>query len=56
MQDHEDIMLQQNSDRGDVVGNSAGASSSAVGVDMSIDTLKLDEYDYVEEVRITPRK
>ena len=51
MQDHEEIHLQQN----DVVGNSAGASSSAVGIDQSIDTLKLDEYDYVEEVRLTPR-
>ena len=58
MQDHEDIQLEKNSARGDdYVGASGGAhSTSAVGIDQSIDTLKLDEYDYVEEVKITPRK
>ena len=55
VQDHEDILLQQNSAR-DAIGTSGGAaSSSAVGIDQSIDTLKLDEFDYVEEVKITPR-
>jgi len=49
----EDIHLQQNSAR-DGIGASGGASSIA-GIDQSIDTLKLDEYDYVEEVKITPR-
>jgi hypothetical protein len=39
---------------GDDIGASGGASS-AVGIDMSIDTLKLDEYDYVEDIKITPR-
>jgi hypothetical protein len=38
----------------DEIGNSGGASSM-VGVDMSIDTLKLDEYDYVEDIKVTPR-
>ena len=50
MQDHEDIHLDQRDD----IGTSGGAlSSSAVGIDMSIDTLKLDEYDYVEDIKIT---
>ena len=26
-----------------------------VGIDQSIDTLKLDEFDYVEDINITPR-
>ena len=51
MQDHEDIQLQPNSAR-DAVGTSGGAaSSSAVGIDQSIDTLNLNEFDYVEEVK-----
>ena len=41
----------------DLVGTSGGAaSSSAVGVDRSIDTLNMGEFDYIEEVKITPRK
>jgi len=53
----EDIQLQPNSAR-DHIGTSGGAASSsgAVGVDASIDTLNLGEFDYVEEVKITPRK
>ena len=52
MQDHEDIQL----DHRDDIGTSGGAqSNSAVGIDMSIDTLKLDEYDYVEDIKFTPR-
>lgn len=52
MQDHEDIHLYAE----DPIGTSGGgASTSAVGIDQSIDTLKLEEYDYVEEVKITPR-
>ena len=37
--------------------NSSGAlSASAVGVDHSIDTMNLGEFDYIEEVKIkTPR-
>ena len=55
VQDHEDINLQNNSAR-DPIGTSGGAaSSSAVGIDQSIDTLNLNEFDYVEEVKITPR-
>ena len=51
VQDHEDIQLQPNSAR-DAVGTSGGAaSSSAVGIDQSIDTLNLNEFDYVEEVK-----
>ena len=53
VQDHEDIILEKGSARDDI-GTSGGASS-AVGIDMSIDTLKLDEYDYVEDIKITPR-
>jgi hypothetical protein len=56
VQDVEDIILQPNSAR-DVIGTSGGAaSSSAVGVDQSIDTLNIGEFDYIEEVKITPRK
>ena len=54
MQDHNDIMLESRSARDDV-GNSNGNVSSICGVDQSIDTLKMEEFDYVEEVRITPR-
>ena len=37
--------------------NSSGAlSASAVGVDHSIDTMNLAEFDYIEEVKVkTPR-
>ena len=56
IQDVEDIHLQQNSAR-DFVGTSGGAASSSyVGVDQSIDTLNMGEFDYIEEVKITPRK
>jgi len=56
IQDVEDIQLQPNSAR-DHIGTSGGAaSSSAVGIDQSIDTLNMGEFDYIEEVRITPRK
>ena len=56
IQDVEDIQLQPNSAR-DQIGTSGGAaSSSAVGIDQSIDTLNMGEFDYMEEVRITPRK
>ena len=53
VQDHEDIMLQQNSAR-DAIAASGGASS-AVGIDQSIDTLRLEEFDWVEDVKHTPR-
>ena len=32
----------------------SGAMSSVVGVDQSIESLNLKEFDYVEEVRNTP--
>lgn len=51
--DHEDIQLQPNSAR-DAIAASGGASS-AVGVDQSIDTLRLEEFDWVEDVKHTPR-
>ena len=51
--DHEDIQLQQNSAR-DAIAASGGASS-AVGVDQSIDTLRMEEFDWVEDVKHTPR-
>ena len=55
IQDHEEINLQPNSAR-DGIGTSGGAgSSSAVGIDQSIDTLNLNEFDYVEEVKTSPR-
>ena len=55
--DHEDIHLQQNSAREDIIGASGNsASKSAMGIDQSIDTLNLDQYDYVEDVKITPRQ
>ena len=53
VQDHEDIQLQQNSAR-DAIAASGGASS-AVGVDQSIDTLRMEEFDWVEDVKHTPR-
>lgn len=57
VQDHEDIQLQPNSARDDLVGASGNsASKSAMGIDQSIDTLNLDAYDYVEDVKITPRQ
>ncbi len=50
-------MLQQNSARDDIIGASGNsASKSAMGIDQSIDTLNLDAYDYVEDVKITPRQ
>lgn len=56
IQDIEDIQLLPNSAR-DAIGTSGGAaSSSAVGIDQSIDTLNMGEFDYIEEVKITPRK
>jgi hypothetical protein len=55
--DHNDIELQPNSAREDHVGASGNsASKSQMGVDQSIDTLNLDAYDYVEDVKITPRQ
>ena len=57
VQDHEDIQLQPNSAREDIIGASGNsASKSNMGIDQSIDTLNLDAYDYVEDVRITPRQ
>ena len=56
VQDHEDINLESKSARMDVIeasGNSA--SKSCMGIDQSIDTLNLENYDYVEDVKITPR-
>lgn len=53
VQDHEDIHLQQNSARDPIAAS--GGASSAVGIDQSIDTLKLDEFDWVEDVKHTPR-
>ena len=47
--DHEDIALQEQ-DNGLLASESA-ISASAQGIDKSIDTLKLEEYDYMEEVR-----
>ena len=48
--------MQPNSAREDPVGVSGNsASKSAMGIDQSIDTLNLEAYDYVEDVRITPR-
>ena len=47
--------MEPNSAR-DAIGASGGAASSYGGVDHSIDTLNLGEFDYIEEVRITPRK
>jgi len=54
VQDHEDIQLQPNSAR-DAIAASGGTSTSAVGVDQSIDTLRLEEFDYVEDVKNSPR-
>lgn len=57
VQDHNDIELQPNSAREDHIGASGNsASKSIMGVDQSIDTLNLDAYDYVEDVKITPRQ
>ena len=57
LQDHEDILLQPNSARDDFIGVSGNsASKSNMGIDQSIDTLNLDAYDYVEDVKITPRQ
>lgn len=53
IQDHEDIQLQQNSAR-DPIAASGGASSVA-GIDQSIDTLRMEEFDWVEDVKNTPR-
>ena len=53
VQDHEDIQLQPTSAR-DPIAASGGASSVA-GIDQSIDTLRMDEYDWVEDVKNTPR-
>ena len=54
MQDHEDIQLHSARDRNDLIGASGGASSIA-GIDQSIDTLRMDEFDWCEEVKYTPR-
>lgn len=53
VQDHEDIHLQQNSARDPIAAS--GGASSAVGIDQSIDTLRMEEFDYMEEVKYTPR-
>ena len=53
MQDHEDIQLQSNSARDPIAAS--GGASSAVGIDQSIDTLRMEEFDWVEEVKYTPR-
>ena len=45
--------MQSNSAR-DPIGASGGASSVA-GIDQSIDTLRMEEFDWVEDVRHTPR-
>ena len=55
VQDHEDINLERQNSARDGIAASGGASSVG-GIDRSIDTLKLDEFDYVEEVKITPRE
>jgi hypothetical protein len=47
--DHEDIALQE-VETGLLASESA-ISASCQGIDKSIDTLKLEEYDYMEEVR-----
>ena len=51
MQDHEDIQLQSARDG---ITASAGQSSLA-GVDQSIDTLNLNEFDYVEEIKVAQK-
>ena len=53
VQDHEDIRLEQNSARDPIAAS--GGASSAVGIDQSIDTLRMEEFDWVEEVKYTPR-
>lgn len=53
IQDHEDIALQQNSARDPIAAS--GGASSIVGIDQSIDTLRLEEFDWVEDVKNTPR-
>ena len=37
------------------VSGSQTISQSAVGIDKSIDTLNLEEYDYVEEIKVSPK-
>lgn len=51
MQDPEDIQLHS---ARDPIAASGGASSIA-GIDQSIDTLRMDEFDWCEEVKYTPR-
>ena len=53
VQDHEDIELQSMSARDPIAAS--GGASSAVGIDQSIDTLRMDEFDYMEDVQHTPR-
>ena len=50
VQDIEEIQLQSKSDAA-IVSSSGALSSSVLGVDASIDTMKLDEYDHIEEVK-----
>ena len=56
IQDIEDIQFQQNSARDYIAASGGAASSSAVGVDQSVDTLNYEEFDHIEDVKITPRK
>ena len=51
VQDPDDIQLHS---AHDPIAASGGASSVA-GVDQSIDTLRMEEFDYLEEVKYTPR-
>lgn len=53
VQDVEDIHLQEKDEAR--LSGSGAVSSSAVGIDKSIDTLNLEEYDYVEEIKVSPR-
>ena len=50
MEDYEDVhqVVQRGFTQGEIEGITASAS---LGIDQSIDTLRLDEYDYIEEVR-----
>ena len=50
VQDMDNLDLNQNSARNQI----EQSATSANAIDMSIDTLRMNEYDYVEEVRHTP--
>ena len=51
--DPDDIQLQPTSARDPIAAS--GGASSAVGIDQSIDTLRMEEFDYMEDVKHTPR-